>query len=94
MRLHFDLSEYENEEDGGTRVLLTVNLPDGQQHTKVTEIYEKAVSILYGYDIGGNHDRQFSFDFDDEDLDDGENFKACSKCVQGTCVMGCGREFA
>jgi len=32
--------------------------------------------------------------FDEEEWDDDENFKACPNCVQGTCVMGCGKEFA
>jgi hypothetical protein len=87
MRLHFDFSEYENDEDG-TSVLLTVTIPDGSPHSQVTEIYQKALSILYGYDIGTELQSsfQFSFDYDDD-------FKACDKCVQGTCVHGCGKEF-
>ena len=60
MRLHFDFSEYEGEEDG-TSILLTVNLPDGQTHTKVTEIYEKAVSMLYGYNIGDKRQTEMEF---------------------------------
>jgi hypothetical protein len=90
MRLHFDFSEYEEDDDGGTRVLLTVNLPDGESHSRVTEIYEKAVSMLYGYDI--TLSPQMSFNFDDEDLSD-DDYAGCTKCVQGTCVMGCGKEF-
>ena len=89
MRLHFDFSEYE-EDDDGTRVLLTVTLPDGQPHSRVTEIYEKAVSMLYGYDIGG--EKQYSFNFDDEDLSNDE-YAGCKNCVQGTCMSFCGREF-
>jgi hypothetical protein len=89
MRLHFDFSEYEEDEDGGTRVSLTVNLPDGEAHSRVTEIYEKAVSMLYGYDI--TLSPQMSFEFDDEE---GEEFpRGCQDCVQGTCVFGCGQEF-
>jgi len=87
MRLHFDFSEYEEDEDGGTRVLLTVNLPDGESHSRVTEIYEKAVSMLYGYDI--TLSPQLSFEFDDEE----EFPRGCPDCVQGTCVFGCGKEF-
>jgi hypothetical protein len=88
MRLHFDFSEYEEDEDGGTRVLLTVNIPDGSGHSRVTEIYEKAVSMLYGYDI--TLSPQLSFEFDDEE----EEFpRGCPDCVQGTCVFGCGKEF-
>jgi len=30
--------------------------------------------------------------FDDEDLSDDE-YAGCPNCVQGTCVMGCGKEF-
>ena len=88
MRLHFDFSEYEEDEDGGTRVLLTVNIPDGSPHSRVTEIYEKAVSMLYGYDI--TLSPQLSFDFDDEEE---APIHGCPDCVQGTCVFGCGKEF-
>lgn len=86
MRLHFDFSEYEEDEDH-TRVLLTVTIPDGSGHSRVTEIYEKAVSMLYGYDI--TLSPQLSFAFDDED----EPVRGCSDCVQGTCVFNCGKEF-
>lgn len=88
MRLHFDFSEYE-EDDDGTRVLLTVTIPDGSPHTRVTEIYEKAVSLLYGYDIGNG--KQYSFKFTDDE--DDEPVRGCPDCVQGTCVFGCGKEF-
>ena len=81
MRLHFDFSEYENDEDG-TSVVLTVTIPDGSSHSRVTEIYEKALSMLYGYDIGTKINPQFNFSFDDED--DG-----CQHCVQATCGAGC-----
>ena len=89
MRLHFDFSEYEEDEDGGTRVLLTVNIPDGSGHSRVTEIYEKAVSMLYGYDI--TLSPQLSFDFDDEDEE--APVRGCPNCVQGACGFGCGKEF-
>lgn len=89
MRLHFDFSEYE-EEDDGTRVLLTVTIPDGQGHRRVTEIYEKAVSLLYGYDIGDG--QQYAFNFDDDKCT--KEFPGCNKCVQGTCIYNCGQEFA
>ena len=88
MRLHFDFSEYEEDEDGGTRVLLTVNIPDGSGHSRVTEVYEKAVSLLYGYDI--TLSPQMSFEFDD---DEEAPLQGCPDCVQGTCVFGCGKEF-
>jgi hypothetical protein len=92
MRLHFDFSEYEHEEDG-TSVMLTVNIPDGSPHSRVTEIYDKALSMLYGYNIGASTQSAFNFSFEDDEFDDGENFKACENCVQGTCVFGCGKEF-
>lgn len=88
MRLHFDFSEYEDDEDS-SRVLLTVNIPDGSPHSRVTEIYEKAVSMLYGYDI--TLSPQLSFDFDDEDEENTN--RGCQDCVQGTCVFNCGSEF-
>ena len=88
MRLHFDFSEYEEDEDGGARVLLTVHLPDGVGHSRVTEVYEKAVSLLYGYDI--TLSPQLSFEFDDEEE---APIQGCSDCVQGTCVFNCGKEF-
>ena len=53
MRLHFDFSEYEDEPDG-RHVVLTVTCPDGTGHYEVTSIYEKAVSMLYQYDINSN----------------------------------------
>ena len=87
MRLHFDFSEYD-ETDDPSRVMVTVNIPDGSSHTRITEIYEKTVSMFMGYDVGHSLDEQFEFDFDDED-----EFKACPNCVQGTCMSFCGREF-
>lgn len=93
MRLHFDFSEYEDDQDGGTRVLLTVNLPDGEAHSRVTEIYEKAVSMLYGYDIKVSPKQQLQFNFDDDEEEDEEWLTGCQNCVQGTCVFNCGSEF-
>ena len=86
MRLHFDFSEYEGDEDGKS-VVLTVNLPEGQSHTTVTEIYEKAISILYGYDIGSSHKPIFNFSFEEDDEED----EGCPNCVQGTCGVGCNK---
>lgn len=84
MRLHFDFSEYEGEEDERS-VLLTVNLPDGQAHTTVTDIYEKAISMLYGYNIGSSHESMFNFSFEDDEVD------GCEHCVQATCGAGCAK---
>ena len=87
MRLHFDLSEYENDEDGGSRVLVTVTIPDGESHSRITDIYQKTVSMLYGYDITTKITPEFL------GLDDDEPKRGCPDCVQGTCVFGCGKEF-
>ena len=88
MRLHFDFSEYDDDPEP-SRVLVTVHIPDGSSHTRVTEVYEKVVSMFMGYNVGVSDEAQFSFSFDDED-----EFKACPNCVQGTCVWGgCGKEF-
>lgn len=88
MRLHFDFSEYDDTEDP-SRVMVTVNIRDGSTHDEVTRIFEKTLSMFYGYDIGVTDEAQFSFSFEDED-----EFKACPNCVQGTCAFGCGKEFA
>ena len=91
MRLHFDFSEYDDDPEP-SRVLLTVNIADGSPHERVTEIYEKALSIFMGYDISTKSKSQFEFSFDDEDLSDDE-YAGCKNCVQGTCMSFCGREF-
>jgi hypothetical protein len=93
MRLHFDFSEYDDTDDPN-RVLVTVHIPDGSAHTDITRVFEKTLSMFYGYDIGVTDKAQFSFNFEDDEFDDGENFKACPNCVQGTCVFNCGKEFA
>jgi hypothetical protein len=93
MRLHFDFSEYE-ESDEPSRVLTTVTIPDGSGHDRVTDVYEKVVSMFYGYNINVKQDDnlQYSFSFDD-DFEEEEEPKPCPNCVQGTCVFNCGREF-
>lgn len=89
MRLHFDFSEYE-ESDEPSRVLVTVTIPDGSEHSRVTEVFEKTLSMFYGYNIGTTAESQFSFNFDDDE----DDFKPCGNCVQGTCIFGgCGKEF-
>lgn len=85
MRLHFDFSESESEEDARS-VVLTVNLPDGQGHDIVTNIYEKAVSMLYGYTIGSSHDDFALFKFSEDEQTEG-----CEHCVQATCGTGCNK---
>lgn len=86
MRLHFDFSEYEGEEDGRS-VILTVNLPDGQGHSTVTDLYEKAISMLYGYNIGSSHNKATFFKFNDD-----EETEGCEYCVQATCGTGCNKQ--
>lgn len=88
MRLHFDFSEYEHDEDS-TNVMLTVTLPDGSPHSRVTEVYEKAVSLLYGYDIGAGADATLKRVLEAAEEAD----RGCQDCVQGTCVFNCGSEF-
>jgi hypothetical protein len=51
MRIHITLTEYENEPDG-TVVTLNTHLPDGASHYDVTELFNRALSSLYGYEIG------------------------------------------
>lgn len=51
MRIHITLAEYENQPDG-TVVTLNTSLPDGSTHYEVTEIFNRALSSLYGYTIG------------------------------------------
>jgi hypothetical protein len=92
MRLHFDFSEYDDDPEP-SRVLLTVNLADGSPHGRVTEIYEKALSIFMGYDISTKSSTQFEFSFEDEN-ECTKEFPGCENCVQGTCVFNCGKEFA
>lgn len=92
MRLHFDFSEYDDAPEP-SRVLVTVNIPDGSGHDRITEVFEKTLSMFMGYNINVENNPQFEFSFDDEDLSDDE-FAGCQKCVQGTCVFNCGREFA
>jgi hypothetical protein len=55
MRVHITLAEYENEPDG-TVVTLNTSLPDGSTHYEVTEIFNRALSSLYGYKIGNAYD--------------------------------------
>jgi hypothetical protein len=91
MRLHFDFSEWDKDPEPN-QVQVTVNIPDGSSHERVTAVFEKTLSMFMGYNINVSNNSQFEFKFDDEDLSDDE-YAACPNCVQGTCVSGCGREF-
>jgi hypothetical protein len=91
MRLHFDFSEYDDDPEP-SRVMVTVNIPDGSAHSRVTEVFEKTLSMFYGYNIGASNESQMTFSFEDEDLSDDE-YAGCKNCVQGTCMSFCGREF-
>ena len=50
MRLHIELSEYENQ--GGSAVSYTTMFPDGATHMELTEQFNKILSLIYGYSIG------------------------------------------
>jgi hypothetical protein len=55
MRIHITIAEYENQPDG-TVVTLNTSLPDGSTHYEVTEVFNRALSSLYGYQIGNTYD--------------------------------------
>lgn len=92
MRLHFDFSEYDDDPEP-SRVLVTVNIPDGSGHDRVTEVFEKTLSMFMGYTVNVENNSQYEFSFNDEDLSNDEH-TGCKNCVQGTCMSFCGREFA
>jgi hypothetical protein len=50
MKIFITLTEYEQDHDG-TVVTLNTHLPDGSTHNEVTEVFNRALSSLYGYDI-------------------------------------------
>jgi hypothetical protein len=54
MRINITLSEYENEPEG-TAVVVNTTIPDGSTHYEVTAVFNRALSALYGYQIGGNY---------------------------------------
>ena len=54
MRINITLTEYEHEPDG-TVVVVNTNLPDGSNHHEVTAVFNRALSALYGYQIGGTY---------------------------------------
>ena len=54
MRINITLAEYEHEPDG-TVVVVNTNLPDGSTHNEVTAVFNRALSALYGYQIGGTY---------------------------------------
>ena len=54
MNIFIRLSEYEDE-DEGSAVTLQTTLPDGSSHHKVTAVFNRALSALYGYQIGGDY---------------------------------------
>ena len=53
MRINITLSEYESDPDG-TIVVLNTTVPDGSTHQQVTSVFNRALSALYGYEIGGD----------------------------------------
>ena len=54
MNIFIRLSEYEDEDDGSA-VTLQTTLPDGSTHSEVTAVFNRALSALYGYSIGGTY---------------------------------------
>jgi hypothetical protein len=54
MDIFIRLTEYENEEDSSA-VTLETTLPDGSTHSEVTAVFNRALSALYGYQIGGTY---------------------------------------
>jgi hypothetical protein len=54
MKIFITLTEYENEPDG-TSVSVNTTLPDGSNHREVTAVFNRALSALYGYQIGGDY---------------------------------------
>jgi hypothetical protein len=54
MNIFIRLSEYEDE-DEGSAVTLQTTLPDGSSHHEVTAVFNRALSALYGYQIGGDY---------------------------------------
>jgi hypothetical protein len=54
MDIFIRLTEYENEEDSSA-VTLETTLPDGSTHHEVTAVFNRALSALYGYQIGGTY---------------------------------------
>ena len=52
MKIFITLTEYENEPDGSI-VTLNTTIPDGSSHYEATAVFNRALSALYGYQIGG-----------------------------------------
>jgi hypothetical protein len=52
MKIFITLTEYENEPDSSV-VTLQTTVPDGSSHYEVTAVFNRALSALYGYQIGG-----------------------------------------
>jgi hypothetical protein len=54
MKIFITLTEYENEPDSSV-VTLQTTVPDGSSHYEVTAVFNRALSALYGYQIGGTY---------------------------------------
>jgi hypothetical protein len=52
MNIFIRLTEYEDEDDSSS-VTLETTVPDGSTHYEVTAVFNRALSALYGYQIGG-----------------------------------------
>lgn len=60
MRINITLSEYESDPNG-TLVVVNTTVPDGSNHDEATAVWYRALSAMYGYNIGGKF-----FDGDEE----------------------------
>ena len=54
MNIFIRLTEYEDEPDGSS-VTLQTTVPDGSTHHDVTAVFNRALSAMYGYQIGGTY---------------------------------------
>jgi len=54
MNIFIRLTEYEDEDDSSS-VTLETTVPDGSTHYEVTAVFNRALSALYGYNIGGTY---------------------------------------
>ena len=54
MRINITLTEYGNEPEG-TAVVVNTTIPDGSAYQEATAVFNRALSALYGYQIGGTY---------------------------------------
>jgi hypothetical protein len=54
MKIFITLTEYENDPES-TVVTLNTSIPDGSTYQEATAVFNRALSALYGYQIGGTY---------------------------------------